>query len=85
MDYGIGMAFVTWTLIIFMLTGVMLVKIFENELKKDSLSDLDRKTTEMFLSMFYDEGFLGKVNFIILHGARMWAIIFTQWYYNKRT
>jgi hypothetical protein len=85
MDYGIGMTFITWVIIIFMLTGVMLVKIFENELKKDSLNDLDRKTTEMFLSMFYDGDFVDKVIFILLHGARFWAIVFTQWYYNKRT
>jgi hypothetical protein len=84
MDYTIGMTFITWVIIIFMLTGVMLVKIFERELKKDNLDDLNRKTTEMFLSMFYEGNFADKVIFLLLHGARLWAIIFTEWYWAKR-
>jgi hypothetical protein len=84
MDYGLAMSFLTWVMIIFMATGVGLIKMFEHEMKSDKMGDGEKTHIEAFLMMFYDGDLIDKFIFILLHGARFWAIVFTQWYYNKK-
>jgi hypothetical protein len=77
MDYIIAMGFITWMITIFMLIGFSLVKIFEFDLRDENSksNEKEKLMTEVFLQEYYDCNFAGKVNFIILHGARSLALI----------
>lgn len=69
-----GMIFISWMLALLMLTGFLLIKIFELSLKMLEVDALEKTMMEMFLNMYYELGFAGRVNFILLHGSRFWAM-----------
>lgn len=75
MEYTYIMGFISWMMMFLMLSGFTLVTILEEDLKKPYLEDEERLKTEAFLMPFWEGNFFSKVNFITLHGARLWAII----------
>jgi hypothetical protein len=74
--YTIGMMFITWMIIVFMATGILTIQISKYQVKREDIDDMERLLSETFLQMYYDNNFAGRVNFVILHGARFWAIVF---------
>lgn len=75
MEYVYIMGFISWMIMILMLTGYMIVNIAEHSLKGEELSDEQRMNFEAFVIQFLDSSFVGRVNFITLQGARFWAIV----------
>lgn len=84
MDYQIAMGFISWMLMIIMITGFALVKMFENELKNLNKDEIERLKSEAFLMPYHSSGFVGKVNFILLHGARFWGIVLGDKFKNTK-
>lgn len=80
MDFFIAINIIGWFIVAMMGTGLGLIKVFEKELKKDEdgvieMDDLERASSRAFLQQYWDSNLAGKVNFLLLHGARFWGII----------
>lgn len=77
MDAGIALSFITWVVIIFMVVGIVLIKMFEVELKNpDPQIDIDeeaRMSLEMLVNTYYSNDFAGKVLFVTKLGAKFLA------------
>lgn len=77
MDAGIALGFITWMVIIFMVVGIVLIKMFEVELKNpDPQLDVDeeaRMSLEMLVNTYYSNDFAGKVLFVTKLGAKFLA------------
>ncbi|UUV47038.1 hypothetical protein [Bacillus phage vB_BanS-Thrax5] len=70
------MSFISWVLMILMLTGFHLVVVTERDRDNEYLSEEDRHNSDAFFQMYNNANFAGKVNFLVLHGARCWALVF---------
>lgn len=75
MVYTYSMLFITYAILFLMMSGCMIVSILTRDLKNDNVTDEERLQSEAFLQSFLDTNFFGRVNFVLLHGARLWAII----------
>lgn len=78
------MSFISWVLMIIMLTGFHLVVLVERDRDDEKLSDEDRKNSEVFFQMYDESNFAGKVNFLVLHGARYIALILGNTFMKKK-
>lgn len=83
MEYIFAMIFITYAMMGIMLTGCMLVNVVSHSLRNEDLTDEERLNSEAFLMNFFDQNFFGKVNFIMFHGARFWAIVFGETFKRK--
>ncbi|AGI11901.1 hypothetical protein X915_gp156 [Bacillus phage vB_BanS-Tsamsa] len=77
MVYTYSMLFITYAILFLMMSGCMLVSVLIRDLKNENSTSTDEEKlqSEAFLQSFWDTGFFGKVNFVLLHGARFWAIV----------
>lgn len=80
MDAGIALGFITWMVIIFMVVGIVLIKMFETELKNPTPQlDIDEEAKlalEMLVNTYYSNDFAGKVFFVTNLGAKFLATPF---------
>lgn len=70
------MSFISWVLMILMLTGFHLVVVIESDKDNEYIDEEIRHNLEVLFQMYDNANFAGKVNFLVLHGARCWAIVF---------
>lgn len=86
MDYQLSMLFVSWVIVIFMITGFLMVKLsqYHSNNENSNIGDKERMNCEMFLQMYNECDFIGRVNFITLYGAISWSLALTDWYWNKK-
>lgn len=77
MVYAYSMMFITYAILFLMMSGCMLVNVLTRDLNDENSTSTDeeRLQSEAFLQSFWDTNFFGKVNFVLLHGARFWAIV----------
>lgn len=77
MDAGIALGFITWMVIIFMIVGIGLVKMFEREIKNPTpsieIEEEARMGIEMIINTYYESDFAGKVLFVTRLGAKFIA------------
>lgn len=70
------MSFISWVLMILMLTGFHLVVVTERDKDNEYIDEETRHNSEAFFHMYDNANFAGKVNFLVLHGARAWSFVF---------
>ncbi|UUV46509.1 hypothetical protein [Bacillus phage vB_BanS-Thrax3] len=75
MAYMYIMGFISWAIMIFMLTGFMVSQMFESDLRKEDLSDDEKIKIEAVMMPFWDAKFSGKVHWLLSIGTQTWAIL----------
>lgn len=76
----LGMTVVGWLLFAIMFAGVFTIVISRLSLKLDDnglieMSSADRVRIEMLMQHYEEMDFAGRLNFVVVHGARIWATL----------
>lgn len=74
MAYMYVMGFLSWVIMILLLTGFMVSQMLESDLRRD-ITDDERIKIESILMPFWNAKFSGKVYWLLDVGARIWAIM----------
>lgn len=75
---GYEMIIVIWFIIFLLLSGMLVIKVIEIELenlKREDGNSYNIDQFELFLHMYYSSDFGGKLEFILIQGARYWSIV----------
>ncbi|QOV08316.1 hypothetical protein Kirov_117 [Bacillus phage Kirov] len=74
MAYMYVMGFLSWTFMIFLLTGFMVSQMFESDLRKE-ITDEERMKIETIMMPFWNAKFSGKVYWLLDIGVSTWTIL----------
>ena len=75
MAYMYIMGFLSWVIMIFMVTGFMVFQMFESDLRSNNLTDEERIKVESIMMSFWNAKFSGKVYWLLDIGVKIWAIM----------